>query len=417
MAGLMYWASVAFLLVALLLLWLRSAAVRPMVSPEQQPETLLEPAPTSDEPKSDEPQTGQPAETERQPQQAQVLGQPAIDPRFRPVHVGSPVRVETLLRQRRKSLAKPGRGHRMGCCGCSSGSAADTTNRSTVLISAPTDPSDHATEPLGDDAGVDKDSSCNGDMTERYVNPKHSADACSTAGLEQEQTASAQSDSQFGVPVVGSRPWLAGIAQEERRKLDEMRSEGFALLATAHPDDPLLCPSREADRDGVLLRYLRARKTISGALEQLQRGIAWRRAMKVHEWHCPAIVSARGILADPCSQVYCCDSGYRDRRGRPYMVGAIELFDSPTHDPDKHLFAIYYVLERLVVNFRWPECPNFCYVLDLAPPPDPPRIHFDVPCEVPRPKHGRMEGLNTLRRGLGVAQMAYPEVCVAYFYA
>lgn len=94
------------------------------------------------------------------------------------------------------------------------------------------------------------------------------------------------------------------------------------------------------------------------------------------------------------------------------MVGAIDLFDAPVHDPDKHLFAIYYVLERLVVNFRWPECPNFCYVLDLKAPPDPPKVDFDVPCEVPYPKHGRMEGLNTLRRGLGVAQMAYPEVRV-----
>ena len=167
----------------------------------------------------------------------------------------------------------------------------------------------------------------------------------------------------------------------------------------------------QANRDGVLLRYLRARRwDVPKALDQLRRGIAWRRACRVHEWHDPQIVSPRGVLADVCSQVYCCDSGYVDRRGRPYMVGAIELFDAPLHDPSKHLLAIYYVLERLVVHFSWPEHPNFCYVLDMAQPPDPPTIDFDVPNEVPEPVHTRFEGYKTLKRGLEVAQMTYPEV-------
>jgi hypothetical protein len=188
-----------------------------------------------------------------------------------------------------------------------------------------------------------------------------------------------------------------------------MRSEGLALLATAHPDDPLLCPAGDANanRDGVLLRYLRARKTVPAALEQLRGGIAWRRAMKVHEWHNPAIVSPRGILADTCSQVYCCDSGYRDRQGRPYMVGAIgtwiqsaatfrrrstnqiqlffhdklrttaafdvnrgiaacfehaELFEGTIHDPDKHLLAIYYGAKGTQIDKWLPFC-------NKTPPP------------------------------------------------
>ena len=96
------------------------------------------------------------------------------------------------------------------------------------------------------------------------------------------------------------------------------------------------------------------------------------------QWHDPGIVSPRGLLADTCSQAYCCDSGYVDRQGRPYMVGCIDLFEGPHHDPSKHLLAIYYVLERLVVNFNWPDRPNFCYLLELEPPPDPPPIDFDV---------------------------------------
>lgn len=92
------------------------------------------------------------------------------------------------------------------------------------------------------------------------------------------------------------------------------------------------------------------------------------------------------------------------------MVGAIELFEASLHDPSKHLLAIYYVLERLVVHFSWPRHPNFCYVLDMAQPPDPPKIDFEVPIEVPEPVHARFEGFKTLKRGLGVAQMTYPEV-------
>jgi hypothetical protein len=92
------------------------------------------------------------------------------------------------------------------------------------------------------------------------------------------------------------------------------------------------------------------------------------------------------------------------------MVGCIDLFEGDIHDPSKHLLAIYYALERLVVNSQWPDRPNFCYLLELEPPPDPKAIDFAVPCEVPKPVHGRMEGLQTLRKGLSVAQMAYPEV-------
>ena len=77
-----------------------------------------------------------------------------------------------------------------------------------------------------------------------------------------------------------------------------------------------------------------------------------RAAVRVYEWHSPAVVSPRALLADPCSQVYCVDSGLVDRQGRPYMVGQIALFDGALHDPDKHLLAIYYTLERLVANYR-----------------------------------------------------------------
>ena len=218
------------------------------------------------------------------------------------------------------------------------------------VIDDATDSSTQAAELRGYNAGTGASSASSyhsdGSHQRGLVLPQELAGAHGTVGRGGHASARAHPlPAAEDVPADSTdRPWLAGIDHEERAKLDEMRSKGLALLATAHPDDPLLCPSRDADRDGVLLRYLRARKTIPGALEQLRRGIAWRRAMKVHEWHQPSLVSPRGILADPCSQVYCCDSGYRDRQGRPYMVGAIDLFDGPTHDPDKHLLAIYYVL-------------------------------------------------------------------------
>lgn len=346
------------------------------------------------------------------------VGASVSEPLFQSVHVGSPLRADKVLLQRRhlakKAKAKPNRAGNMGCCSCSRGNsdASKLPNHNRALESSLVGAEPSSPNQLAglhkQDAGTAGANSYDGACRYQRVlgSFQNTTTANGTDGLGHSEPCSARSPPS----VQAERPWLAGIAGEELAQLDEMRSEGSTLLATANPDDPLLRPSREADRDGVLLRYLRARKTIPEALEQLRRGIAWRRAMKVHEWHQPSIVSPRGILADPCSQVYCCDSGYRDRQGRPYMVGAIDLFDGPTHDPDKHLLAIYYVLERLVVNFRWPECPSFCYVLDMATPPDPPKINFDVPCEVPYPKHGTLEGLNTLRRGLGVAQMAYPEV-------
>ena len=88
------------------------------------------------------------------------------------------------------------------------------------------------------------------------------------------------------------------------------------------------------------------------------------------------------------------------RKGRKLINGCHSVIKRPHHHHlprqarDRHDRKIlttgvrFAVLERLVVNFRWPDCPNFCYVLDLDPPPDPPAIKFEVPCEVPKPVHG-----------------------------
>ena len=53
------------------------------------------------------------------------------------------------------------------------------------------------------------------------------------------------------------------------------------------------------------------------------------------------------------------------------MVGQIALFDGGLHDPDKHLLAIYYTLERLVANYRYPYWRNFSYILDMDVSADP----------------------------------------------
>ena len=92
--------------------------------------------------------------------------------------------------------------------------------------------------------------------------------------------------------------------------------------------------------------------------------------MRAHEWGDPAIVSPRALLADRCAQIYCGEAaGLRDRQGRPFMVGQMGHFHGPAHDPDKHLLAIYYMLEQLVAaNLRWPGVVSFCYILDFGEP-------------------------------------------------
>ena len=101
--------------------------------------------------------------------------------------------------------------------------------------------------------------------------------------------------------------------------------------------------------------------------------------------------------------------GLRDRQGRPFMVGQIEHFHGPAHDPDKHLLAIYYMLEQLVAaNLRWPGVASFCYILDFGEPAGAREIGGfakPVPVAVRDPPHrGVRAGMHTLRRGLAVVQ-------------
>jgi hypothetical protein len=77
---------------------------------------------------------------------------------------------------------------------------------------------------------------------------------------------------------------------------------------------------------------------------QLRAGVAWRAALRVHEWHEPAVVSPRALLADQCAQVYCVDSLLRDRRGRPYMVGHLRDTRMATEILDRLRFT--YVFEN-----------------------------------------------------------------------
>lgn len=123
------------------------------------------------------------------------------------------------------------------------------------------------------------------------------------------------------------------------------------------------------DPEALVCRYLIAEDNdVALATKRLRETIAWRREWRVLEYHEPGAAQRLYPEAiNPGSEMYFADSGRKDRKGQPFMVGRLRLANAENMHSWRHLRAGIFAVEMLAIEVIRGGLGYSSYILDIGP--------------------------------------------------